>query len=204
VTDDTLTCDNHIDQIISRLNCACFALTALKAMLLRKAFRMLYFTFVHSVVSCSIIFGATPLILWKYSEWKFYFSIVSINYLFYCMWWTTNINLEKNLEVHNKNISCANNFHLPFTNWTKYQTGAHCAGIKICNNLPTYIKFVANEIWIIRLALKRFLLSKSFCSFEKYFNCNKLYICQIFIFECYNYYYLCNHCIVIVFLIWQL
>jgi len=56
VVDDTLTWDNHIDQLISRLNSACYAIRAVKAMLSRKALRMLYFSYAHSVISCSIIF----------------------------------------------------------------------------------------------------------------------------------------------------
>jgi hypothetical protein len=48
VIDDTLTLDNHIDQLNSRLNSACYAITAAKAMLSRKALRMLYFSYVHS------------------------------------------------------------------------------------------------------------------------------------------------------------
>ena len=37
VTDGTLTWDNHIDQLISRLNSACYTRRAVKAMLSRKA-----------------------------------------------------------------------------------------------------------------------------------------------------------------------
>ena len=77
----------------------------------------------------------------------------------------------KNLEVHNKDIRSANIFPLPFTNSTKYQKGTQFAGIKIFNLLPVHIMCVANEIPIIKLALKMFLLSKSFFYFEKYFNC---------------------------------
>ena len=36
VFDDTLPWDNHIDQLISRLNTACYAIRAIKAMLSRK------------------------------------------------------------------------------------------------------------------------------------------------------------------------
>jgi len=35
--DDTLTWDNRIDQLISRLNSACYAVSAIRAMLSRKA-----------------------------------------------------------------------------------------------------------------------------------------------------------------------
>ena len=46
----------------------------------------------------------------------------------------------KHLEVHNHDTRPANNFYLPITNLTKYQTGAHYAGIKIFNHFPTYTK----------------------------------------------------------------
>jgi hypothetical protein len=50
VTDDTLNWDNHTDHLISRLNSACYAVGAVKAKLARKAFRMLYFPYAHSVI----------------------------------------------------------------------------------------------------------------------------------------------------------
>jgi len=43
------------------LNSAFYAITALKAMLSRNASRMLYFSYVHSIISYCIIFGGnTP------------------------------------------------------------------------------------------------------------------------------------------------
>jgi hypothetical protein len=87
----------------------------------------------------------------------------------------------KNLEIHNHDTRSAYNFHLPITNLTKYQKGAHCAGIKIFNHLRTHIKCVANEIRVFKTALKRFLLSNSFYSIE-YFNSKKQYIFQIVMF----------------------
>ena len=37
----------------------------------------------------------------------------------------------KNLEEYNHDTRCANNFHLPITNLSKYQKGARYAGIKV-------------------------------------------------------------------------
>ena len=65
----------------------------------------------------------------------------------------------KNLEVHNDDTRSANNFHLPITNLTKYQKGAHYTEIKIFSHHPTHIKCVANNIQVSKSALKRFLLS---------------------------------------------
>ena len=61
VIEDTLTWDNHIDQLFSRLNSACYTITAVTAMLTRKTWRMIYFSYVHSIISYSINFwGNTP------------------------------------------------------------------------------------------------------------------------------------------------
>ena len=55
------TWDNHIDQLISRLNSACYAVRAVKPMLSRKVLRVLYFPYVHSIISYGIIFWSnTP------------------------------------------------------------------------------------------------------------------------------------------------
>jgi hypothetical protein len=56
VVDDTLTWNNHIDQLIFRLNSACYAIRAVNVVLSRKAFRMLYFSYIHFVILCGIIF----------------------------------------------------------------------------------------------------------------------------------------------------
>jgi len=70
VIDDTLSWDNNIDQLLSRLNSACYARTAVKAMLSRKYLRMLYVSYVLSIITYCIIFGVTLLIVLKYSECK--------------------------------------------------------------------------------------------------------------------------------------
>jgi len=81
--------------------------------------------------------------------------------------------IYKELGGHNHSTRSANNFHLPITNLTKYQKGAHYAGIKTFNHLPTHLKCVANEVQVFKSALKRFLLSNSFYFIEEYFNSNK-------------------------------
>jgi len=56
MVDDNLTWKNHIDQFISKLNSASYAIRAVNATLSRKALRMLYFMYVHSIISYGIIF----------------------------------------------------------------------------------------------------------------------------------------------------
>jgi hypothetical protein len=57
MVDDNLTWKNHIDQLISKLNSASYAIRAVNATLSRKALRMLYFSYIHSVTSHGIILG---------------------------------------------------------------------------------------------------------------------------------------------------
>jgi len=66
--DDTLTWVDHIDQLISRVNSACYTIRAVGAVFTRKALRMLYFPYGHSTISYGIIFGVTPIIVLKCSK----------------------------------------------------------------------------------------------------------------------------------------
>jgi hypothetical protein len=101
------------------------------------------------------------------------FTVLFSVYFFLLLYVVNNKHfLTKNLAFHNHNIRSANKFHLAFTNLTKYQKAAHYTTITISNHLPTHIKCVANGIQIVKLALKRFLLCNSFCSYDKYFNSN--------------------------------
>ena len=62
------------------------------------------------------------------------------------------------------------NLHSPIANLPKFQKGVYYPGIKIFNNLPHNIKYLANEITLFRNALERFLLIHSFYNSEEYFN----------------------------------
>ena len=66
MVDDNLTWNNHIDQLISKLNSACYAIRAVNAMLTRKGLRILYFSYVHSIIPYGIILGGLDM----NREWK--------------------------------------------------------------------------------------------------------------------------------------
>ena len=57
--DDTLTCDNHIDTLISWLNSTCYAIRDVKGMLSMKDLRILQFSYVHSSIFYGIIMQHT-------------------------------------------------------------------------------------------------------------------------------------------------
>jgi len=56
MVDDNLTWNNHIDQLISKLKSACYATRAVNATLSSKGLRMLYFSYVCSIISYGLIF----------------------------------------------------------------------------------------------------------------------------------------------------
>ena len=53
--DDSLSWDNHIDPLISRLKSAFYTIRDVKGMLSRKALRILHVSYVHFVIFCGII-----------------------------------------------------------------------------------------------------------------------------------------------------
>jgi hypothetical protein len=69
VIDETLTWNNHIDQLISRLNSVCYPIRAVEQHC-QGNFKNAVFFYVHSITSYSIIFGVTSLMVLKYSERK--------------------------------------------------------------------------------------------------------------------------------------
>ena len=56
LVDDTLSWDQHINQIASKLSSACYAVWTLTPLLSKNALQMLYFSYAHSIISYGIIF----------------------------------------------------------------------------------------------------------------------------------------------------
>jgi hypothetical protein len=55
LVDDTLSLDQHINQIPSKLSSACYAIWTVTPLLSKNALRMLYFSYAHSIISYGII-----------------------------------------------------------------------------------------------------------------------------------------------------
>jgi len=149
VVDDILTCNNHIDQLISSLNSACYAIRAVNEILSKNVLRMLYFLYVHSIISYGIIFwGNTPNSIKTFRMQKKVLRIINKSkkmdsyrelfksmeilplyspYLFSLLMYVVNNKhlFTKTLEFHNHGTRSAINFHLPTTNLTKYQKGTY-------------------------------------------------------------------------------
>jgi len=55
IIDKTLPWKNYIDQIMSKLSSACYAIKTVKAMMSQDTLRMIYFFFVHSIMTYNIL-----------------------------------------------------------------------------------------------------------------------------------------------------
>jgi hypothetical protein len=56
ITDDALTWKHHIHYLTGKLNAACCAVTTVKSLLSRKALKILYFSYIHSIMTYGVIF----------------------------------------------------------------------------------------------------------------------------------------------------
>jgi len=75
-----------------------------------------------------------------------------------------------NSQVHKINTRQTSDLYIPTANLEIYQKGVYYSGIKIYNHISTTIKDLAGDKNKFKLALKRYLLHKSFYSPEEYFN----------------------------------
>jgi len=57
IIDDSLSWKAHIDQMMSKLNSACFVIQTIHAIMSQETLRMVYFAYIHSIMSHVIILG---------------------------------------------------------------------------------------------------------------------------------------------------
>jgi hypothetical protein len=73
-----------------------------------------------------------------------------------------------NLDVHSVNTRHKHCLHKPFTNFSCFQKSIYYAGITIFNNIPSDLKCLLNEEVRFKVALKQYLNTHSFYSFDEY------------------------------------
>jgi len=179
--------------MMSKLNTACFVIRSLQAIMSTETLRMVYFAYVHSIMSYGIIFGGNQ----PYSEKIFkiqkrvirmitnsrmrdscreLFQRLEILPLYSQYIFSLSIFVIKdkhlyntNSQIHSVDTRFKTNLHPPIANLTKFQKGVYYSGIKLFNNLPHGIKNLANQITLFWNALKRFLLLNSFYNSDEYF-----------------------------------
>jgi hypothetical protein len=60
-TDNKLSWKNHIDYLVTNLSSSCFIMRTIKPIMSQKSLRMIYFAYVHSIMTYGIIFwGNSP------------------------------------------------------------------------------------------------------------------------------------------------
>ena len=57
IIDDSLSWNAHIDQMMYKLNTACFLIRMIQAIMSQETSRMVYFAYIHSIMSYGVILG---------------------------------------------------------------------------------------------------------------------------------------------------
>ena len=70
IIDDSLSWKAHIDQMMSKLNTACFAIRTIQAIMSPEILRLGYFAYIHLVMSYGIMFGEINHIVIRFSKFK--------------------------------------------------------------------------------------------------------------------------------------
>jgi hypothetical protein len=71
-------------------------------------------------------------------------------------------------EKHNSGTRQSSNFYQPTVNFSVCQKGEYCMGIKVFNNIPSYIKDISYNLRNFEVSLKHFLYSHYLYSIDKY------------------------------------
>jgi hypothetical protein len=106
----------------------------------------------------------------------------SLNDCLTCATWTHSLNCLNLLklgfiwllhfhgsDVHAFNTRFNHDLHFPVVNLTIFQKGVWFSGIKLYNHLPSTLKQLSYSIPKFKVALKRFLTTKSFYTVEEYY-----------------------------------
>jgi len=197
IIENSLSWEAHINQIMSKLNTACFVIRTIEAIMSPETLRMVYFAYIHSIMSYGIILGGNQ----PYSHKIFKIQERVIRIITSSRMRESCREVFKKLELlplysqyifsisifvmKNKHFFYTNNqiqlihtrfktnLHPPTANLTKFQKGAYYSAINLFSNLLHNIKDLANKIVPFQNALKRFLLINSFYNSKEYFNYQK-------------------------------
>jgi hypothetical protein len=191
--DSVLSWNNHILNISSKLSKACFAIRSIRPFMSMDATKMVYFSYVHSILEYGIIFwGSAPLSvnifkiqkriirimsgLSKFASCRESFkklhilTLQSQFILSLSLFVVKNKNyFTLNREIHDFNTRYCNNFHLPSTNLSKVQKGVLFSGSRIFNHLPSNIKSASTDINRFKCLLKRYLIDHAFYTVKEFY-----------------------------------
>jgi hypothetical protein len=191
--EEMLSWNCHINQILSTLSSACYAVKVITPLKSEDTLKMIYYSYVHSIITYGKTFwGNSPHNTDIFKIQKRIIRIMkksrsrdSCRWLFkrleilplqsqYILSVLLFVVKNKDLyitkqEGHNINTRSNINLHPPVCNWTVFQKGVYCSGLKLFNHLPLKIESLSNEMKLFTPALKRFLNLHSSYSAEEYF-----------------------------------
>jgi len=182
---------DHIAALTSELNKACYAIRSIKPFLSVDILRMIYFSYVHSVMSYGIfggnshsgnsIFKIQKIIMRIITNTSSHDSccqlfkqlqILSLpsQYIFSLLVFVKNRGLfQSNSEIHDLNTRFNHNLHLPSRNLTLVQKEVLYSGNKIYNHLPSNIKVLSNDTKLFKSTLKSYLTEHTFYSLDEFY-----------------------------------
>jgi hypothetical protein len=190
--DKFLTWGMHIEVLINKLNKSCFAIRSLKSILSLDTLKMMYFSYVHSIITYGIIFwGNSPYIIKIFRMQKRIIMIITKStkrapcrtlfkelnilplqtqyILSMSMFVIANKELfTLNSRVHNSSRTIYD-LHYAQTNLAQFQKGICHMVIKIFNHLPTNIESRSNDLRSFKVQLTIFLLQNSFYTSDEFF-----------------------------------
>jgi hypothetical protein len=157
IIDSTLSWTDHITVLTSKLNKTYYALRAIKPFMSLDVMKMIYYSYVHSVISYGIISGGYSRLIDSGSfQFKRIITVIKNSggretcrdlykklqilplpsqYIFSLLFFI-NKNIScfiTNSEIHYINTRHNHNLHFPFTNLTLVQKGVLFSGSKIYN-----------------------------------------------------------------------
>jgi hypothetical protein len=74
-----------------------------------------------------------------------------------------------NSDKYNSGTRLSNNLYQPTAKFSVYQRGVYCMGIRVFNNLPSYIKDLSHNPSNFEACIKHFLSTHYFYSIDEYF-----------------------------------
>jgi hypothetical protein len=179
--------------LTSKLNKACYAIRAIKPFMSLEVMKMIYYSYVHSVISYGIIFWGNS----HFSDSVFKIQKIIIRvvtntgrhdsccelykklqilqlpsqYIFSLLVFV-NKNRScfiSNSEIHDINTRHNHNLHLPSTNLTLVQKGVLFSESKIYNHLPLNSKMLSKDAKRFKFTLRTYLTEHVFYSLDEYY-----------------------------------
>ena len=198
--DNQLNWKAHIDNTFSKLSRSSYMIRILKQTLSQDILLMIYFAYFHSIMSYGIIFwGNSSYAIKIFKLQKRIIRIITgvknrdscrelfknlkiltlvSQYIFSVVSFIID-NPEEyicNYSIHKRNTRQGSNLHQSTVSLSLYQKGIINMGIKIYNNLPSFIKESNTTPQEFKSLLKSFLYSNTFYTLDEYFNYNLSYI----------------------------